>query len=158
MHWYAIHTKPRKENDVARRLTSVSIETLNPRVRSLISKTTPLFPNYIFARWDLERVENYHMIKYTRGVHRVLGTRDRPVPISDDVINVIRVRLDSTQTLEQQTFGVGTRVKVKRGILRDLIGVLEKPVSAQGRVAVLLSIYEREMKAMLHVKDITLAA
>lgn len=159
MHrWYVIQTKPRHEDQVVKRLELAGLEGLNPKIRSFSAGLRPLFPNYIFLRWDLTEAHNYHTIKYTRGVNKVLGTSMTPVPISDDVIEVIKERLNPQNILEKETFRVGSMVRVKRGLLRDLIGVLEKPVSADGRVAVLLKIYEREMKAMLSCKDVALVA
>lgn len=156
--WYVIQTKPRKEDEVSRRFVLARLEVLNPKIRSFTSGLRPLFPNYIFLRWELREAHNYHKIRYTRGVNKVLGTPEYPVPVSDDVIEVIRERLNPRNVLEQQTMRVGSRLKIRRGLLKDLIGVLEKPVSADGRVAVLLRIHEREMKAVLSCKDVALVA
>jgi len=157
-NWYVIQTKPRKEDEVCRRLQMASLETFNPRIKSFASGSKPLFPNYIFLKWNLSKAHNYHMIKYTRGVNKILGAPEYAVPISDDVIDVIRERIDPKNILEQQTLKTGSKVKIKKGLLKDLVAVLEKPVSADGRVAVLLRIYEREMRAMLDCKDVALVA
>lgn len=156
--WYVVQTKPHKEDHVAKLFGLASLETLSPKIKSFAAGIRPLFPNYIFLRWNLEQAENYHMIKFTRGVSKVLGVQGCPLSISDEAIQVIQERVNKDQVLEHQTMKVGSRVQVKRGILRDLIGVLEKPVSAEGRVAVLLSLYEREMKAVLSCEDIALVA
>lgn len=156
--WYVIQTKPLKENHVATLFKLAGLETFNPKIKSFANGLRPLFPNYLFLRWDLERAVNYHLVRYTRGVSKVLGLGGLPFPISDAVVEVIQNRVNQDQILEQQTLKVGARVRVKTGLLRDLEGVLEKPVSADGRVAVLIQLYEREMKAVLSAKDITLAA
>ncbi len=156
--WYVVQTKPKKESHVAKLFGLAGLESLCPKVKSFARGIQPLFPNYIFLRWDLSLAQNFHMIKFTRGVSRVLGLQGSPLSISDEAIQVIQERINQDQILEHQTMKVGSRVQVKRGILRDLIGVLEKPVSAEGRVAVLLSLYEREMKAVLNCEDVALVA
>ena len=156
--WYVIQTKPMKENHVTTLLNRAGLQTLNPKIKSFAAGVRPLFPNYIFLHGDLELSANYHLIKFTRGVNKVLGTSSRPVSISYEIVEAIQKRINKDQILEHQTMKVGSRVQVKRGILRDLIGVLEKPVSAEGRVAVLLSLYEREMKAVLNCADVALVA
>jgi len=157
-NWYVINIKPQKENHVTKRLTDVGFEMLNPKVKDFASKLKPMFPNYIFTRCNFSASTNYHMIKYTRGVNKILGTSQTPVSISEDIINIIKERLNSDDVLEQNKLAVGSQVKVKKGLLKDLIAVIEKPVSAEGRVAVLLRLYEREMKAKLSVKDVELVA
>lgn len=154
LKWYVVQTKPRKESDVVRQLGNARLETLNPKIRSFASGFKPLFPNYVFLRWNLTDAKNYHMIRYTRGVNKVLGTREFPVPVADEVIEVIKERLSPTSVLEHEIMKVGSHVKVRKGLLKDLIGVLEKPVSADGRVAVLLKIHERYMKAAFHCRDV----
>lgn len=159
--WYVIQTKPRREDEVARRIGLADIadaEVLNPKIRSFSRGLQPLFPNYIFLRWDLFKAHNYHMIKYTRGVNRILGIPEYPVPVPDEVIEIIRERISPEKVLEQETYEVGTYVKIRRGLLKELVGVLEKPVSADGRVTVLLRIHEREMRAVLGCRDVSLVA
>lgn len=158
MNWYVVQTKPRKEDMVTSHFKNARLEVLNPKVKTALTGIRPLFPNYIFLRWDLHLAENYHMIRYTRGVSKVLGTNNMPVPLSEDVMRVILNRLSPDQVLEQDKLKVGTKIRVKRGILSDLVGVLERPVSAEGRVAVLLRIHEIQMKAELDCRDITLVA
>ena len=158
MKWYVIQTKPRKEDEVSKRLGMANIVTLNPKIKSFNAGTKTLFPNYIFVKWDLSTPENHAIIKYTRGVNKVLGSPTCPVPISDEVMKVISERLGSDEVLEQQTMRIGSRVKVKKGLLKDLIAVLEKPISADGRVALLLKIHEREMRTVLDCKEVALVA
>ena len=156
--WYVIQTKPRKENDVEKHLCQIDVEVLNPKVKSLASGLRPLFPNYIFVRWDLLDGDNYHLVRYTRGVNKVLGRAGYAVPVSDGVIGIIKERLNTKNVLEGETMKIGSRVKVRRGLLKDLVGVLEKPVSAEGRVAVLLKIHERYMKTTLSCKEVALVS
>lgn len=156
-NWYVIQVKPCRENDVHLRLQKANIESLNPKIKSFSSGMRPLFPNYVFVRWDLTKAHNYQLIKYTRGVNRILGTPEYPIPLPDEAIEVIKERLNAG-VLEAQTMKVGSTVKIRRGLLKDLIGVLEKPVSADGRVAVLLRIHEQQMKAMMYCKDVALVA
>jgi transcriptional antiterminator RfaH len=71
--WYAIYTKPGKEDIVAFRLQGIGLEVLNPKLKirkykrnKLVDVTEPLFPCYLFANFDKEKFT--HLITYTRGV------------------------------------------------------------------------------------------
>lgn len=47
----------------------------------------PLFPGYIFARFDAATMS--HNISYARGVHSIVGVGDRPAPVDDAVISLV---------------------------------------------------------------------
>jgi len=158
--WYVIHTKPHKGDEVVRRigLGVPEAEVFYPKVRSIKRGIEPLFPNYVFIFWDLEDLVCYNTIKYTRGVNRILGFDGLPIPISDEVVDVIKKRVSDTTPIEKITFRRGAPVKIRRGLLKDLEGVLERDVGPDGRVAVLLRIHEREVHAYLSCKDLALVA
>jgi len=156
--WYVINTKPLKENDVSKRLSQVGYEMLNPRIVDYNKRMKSMFPNYIFIKCNFNEYLNYHLVKYTRGVNKVLGTTSQPVPISEEIVKLIQERLNFEGVLQQDTQLVGKRVRIRKGALKDLIAVIEKPVSADGRVAVLLRLYEREMKARLKLADLKVMA
>jgi hypothetical protein len=57
------------------------------------------------------------------------------------MIEIIRSRVDGEGVIEQRiTMKQGDEVKVRAGVFKDLVGILERPVSAAGRVRVLLQI------------------
>ena len=107
--------------------------------------------------WDLSDPANHHTVKYTRGVNKVLGDGVRPVPIANKVIETIKTRMNAGGIIEQKTFKVGDQIKIRRGHLRDLIGILERPVSDSGRVAVLLNLFNRQMRVQMKCADIARA-
>ena len=156
--WYVINTKPLKENNVSKMLSDAGYEMLNPRVMGYHKRIKPMFPNYIFIKSNFNEALNYHLVKYTRGVNKVLGTAVQPVSISDEIIQIIQERLNSESVLEQNTELVGKRVRIRKGILKDLVAVIEKPMSSDGRVAVLLRLYEREMRTKMTLKDMHVMA
>jgi len=160
--WYVIKTKPLAEDDVTLRLSRAQFEVFYPRIKSIVrnrSKSVApfkaLFPSYIFARLNLSDADIFHMIKYTRGVHRILGSEGVPISIPEELVNVIRERVNAEGVLEQQlVFKKGDSVRIRRGPLKDLVGILEKPVSAAGRVRVLLEIMKKVVKAELSCSEI----
>jgi len=160
--WYVIKTKPCAEDDVKKRLSRANFEVFYPRIKSIIrGRSKPmerfksLFPSYLFARLNLDDPRIFHMIKYTRGVHRILGNGSLPVPVPETVVKVIQDRVNAEDVLEQQiVFKKGDSVRIRRGPLSDLIGILEKPVSAAGRVRVLLQIMRKVVRADLSCSEI----
>ena len=144
--WYVIHTKPGDENRVRTNLHNQEIETFLPLLETyqycngrMIPKTKPVFPNYLFARFDLE--VHYYKVKWTRGVNRILGSKNEPVPISEKVIQTIKERTgkDNLVKLEDELKD-GDMVQINSGPFKSLRGVFQKMMSSKGRVRILLSL------------------
>ena len=133
-----------------------------PKIKKIVrgavrpsERIRPLFPSYIFARLQLEDAEVFRNVKYTRGVHRILGSRDHPVPVADEVVKIIAERMGKDGVLEQKLlYKQGDPVRLKHGPLADLVGILEKPVSAAGRVRILLEVYHKTIRADLSCAEI----
>ncbi|OGP65963.1 MAG: hypothetical protein A2170_05050 [Deltaproteobacteria bacterium RBG_13_53_10] len=144
--WYVIKTKAGNEHRVEANLSNQEIETFLPLFGSyqyhrgkMLQRIRPLFPNYLFARLDLS--VHYYKVKWTRGVGKILGTGDGPVPISEKVILTIRDRIgkDNLVQLEEE-FEKGDRIQVTSGPFKELMGVFQKKMSVKGRVRILLNL------------------
>ena len=144
--WYVIHTKPGNEDRVKINLHNQEIETFSPLLETyqycngrMIQKIKPLFPNYIFAKLDLEL--HYYKVKWTRGVNRILGSGTEPVPISARVIQAIKELSgeDNLVKLEDELRD-GDTVQVNSGPFKNLRGVFQRMMSSKGRVRILLSL------------------
>ena len=159
--WYVIQTKPLEEDLVRRRLERAAFTVFHPRIRTAVRgakqahmRLKSLFPSYLFALLDLTDANVFRLIKYTRGVRKIVGS-NQPVPIPEIVIETIRARTGEGDVIEQQmVFKQGERVRIKSGWMKDLVGILEKPVSAAGRVKVLFDIVNKCVRAELSSADI----
>ena len=143
--WYVIQTKLGNESRVEINLSNQGIETFLPRYKSyqylqegMIQKIKPLFPNYIFAKLDLNL--HYSKVKWTRGVSKVLGFGNGPIPISEKVVKTIKDRIgkDNLVKLEEE-WKEGDIVQIASGHFKGLMGVFQKRMSDKGRVRILLS-------------------
>lgn len=157
MNWYVLQTKPCLEDQVRMKLEKAAFEVFLPKIKSLvrgykrpIQRVKPLFPSYLFAHLDFEEADVFHKIKYTRGVRKIVGAGDIPLPVADAVVDIIRGRMSDENIIEQQfRLKEGDAVRIVHGPLSDLIGILEKPVSAAGRVRVLLSLIGKKVRMEL---------
>ncbi len=162
-HWYVLQTKPQKEESVCLHLQNVAIETFNPKIQSFGAaggvQIKPLFPSYIFAKAPLSDPNVHQLVRFTRGVIRVLGLQSQPVPIDQELVDLIRARVNNEGIMEHHlTFKSGDAVRIKRGAFRDLMGILEKPVSAAGRVGVLLQLMQRQIRVVFHCSQLARCA
>jgi len=144
--WYVIHTKPNDEDRVRTNLQNQEIETFLPLLETyqysngkMVPKIKPLFPNYLFARLDLE--VDYYKVKWTRGVNRILGSGNEAVPISGKVIQAIKERSGKDNLIKlEDELKEGDVVQVNSGPFKSLRGVFQKMMSSKGRVRILLSL------------------
>jgi transcriptional antiterminator RfaH len=146
-HWYAIHTKPKQEARADSNLRAWAVETFNPRVGErrytpsgqLKKELKPLFPQYIFARFDAKRM--LHQVCYTRGIHDVVRFGGaEPTPIDNEIIAIIRSRVGADGIIDlSEKFKAGDRVVIKNGPLKNFVGIFERDVKDSDRVMILLN-------------------
>jgi len=141
--WYAVYTKAKKEDGVAQLLSNAGMEVFSPRLKfkklyrgKRIEIIEPLFPCYIFARFDYPH--DYRLVRYTRGVRRVVGTRE-PLPVDDWIISMIKARLvDGVAELKPPEFKRGDRVEITDGPFQGLMGIFEREIPGKQRALLLL--------------------
>ena len=144
--WYVVRTKAGDEHRANGNLLNQEIETLLPLFKDysyhngkMTPKIKPLFPNYLFANFDLEL--HYYKVKWTRGVGLILGNSEGPVPISERIVQAIRDRIGRDHLVElEDQIKKGDMVQITSGPLKDLIGVFEKRMSGKDRVTILLNL------------------
>jgi transcriptional antiterminator RfaH len=155
--WYVIQTKPKKEEDAKSYLSATGLEIFLPLTETCLIRNgrlkkelKPLFPGYMFGRFDLE--QNYSLVKWGRGVKKVLGAAGRyPTPVSREVIEIIKERADIHGIVRKNYhFAANDKVRIKSGPLRDFWGIFERWVSDDDRVRVLLNLIGYQPSIELH--------
>lgn len=144
--WYVVHTHPRQEDRAQSNFRLCGVETFLPRLRDQrVNQFTgdisyvvkPLFPNYFFVRFKLSEI--YHRIRFTRGVHSLVSFAGDPCPVEDEVIDLIRSRVEADGLVKiGAEFKTGDRVFIREGPLRRLSGIFERQLTGTERVAILL--------------------
>jgi transcriptional antiterminator RfaH len=144
--WYAVHTHPKEEDRAANNLAAGNVETFNPKIKkcrfnpftgAAIYESKPLFPRYIFARFDAPHFLS--KVSFTRGVKRVVSFGGGPVPINDEIIGFIRSQVRENGFVELgPKLKRGDDVMIKDGPLNGLQGIFEHEVKGTDRVMILL--------------------
>ena len=144
-NWYLVKTKSLNENRVFTRLTGAGYEVLFPRYRKKsrrhrgVLETRPLFPTYLFVRFDPDELKT---IKYTHGVSRVITFGLEPQEVGEEIISAVRERMDEEGmvTLEQKAVALapGQRVKIGEGPFAGLDAIFLEELPDRERVVLLL--------------------
>ena len=165
-HWYAVRTKPKEEDRADFNLRSYHVETFSPKIRQLRTSefngsrrytVKHLFPPYIFAYFNANT--QLHNVNYTRGVQKVVCFNGCPAPINDEVIDLIRGKVDGDGFVcLYEELKPGDMVKINAGPLQSLVGVFQRNLSDKQRVEILLDaisfqshlLIDREMVDKIH--------
>jgi transcription antitermination factor NusG len=132
--WYAAYTMSRHERRIATHCEHIGIEHFLPLYssrRSWKNRTTvdlqmPLFPNYIFVRLS---AEDHGRLLRLPGVLSTVGTSAGPAAISEHDMEALR-RIIQYKAIEPHPFIVtGDRVRVKKGPLEGIAGVVLRKIN-----------------------------
>jgi transcription antitermination factor NusG len=114
----------------------------------------PLFPGYVFCRFDYER---RCAVLSTPGVTSIVGFANLPTPVSEDEIAAVRTILASgLPTQPWPVVRVGQSIRIERGSLAGLQGILIREKDSL-RVVVSLELLQRAVAVEID-RDIICAA
>lgn len=155
MNWYAIYTKPKREEFVSGMLHRAGIESYNPKLgvnkylRGRYRDTIePLFPCYVFARLNIE--EHLWMVNYTRGVRNVVGGPGGPQPVPEQMVGCIRDReKDGLITVRDVDIREGDTVRIVDGPMAGLQAVFKRPMKGQERAMLLVEALGCQVRVVL---------
>jgi len=148
--WYVVYSKPQKEDYAKFHLQAKGLEVFFPRLllpenSRARRRIVPLFPNYLFVRLDLSSDE-YYWATWSPGVSRIVNFNGHPASIDDGVVNVLKVKSDSQGIIPARSnLQCGQQVRISGGPLDGLLGIIQEPPSAKGRVRILLNLLNRPM-------------
>jgi len=158
--WYTLYTKPNAERKVAGTLDERGIETFVPEIyepkKSSRSGPTPFFPCYLFIYADLNQLASSQW-QWTPGLRNIVTFDGAPIPVSDQVIDLIRQSLaeyNQKAAKPQSKFSPGDVVRIKNGPFADLVALFERQTTSAERVTVLLNFLGRLNRVRLDVKDL----
>jgi transcriptional antiterminator RfaH len=146
--WYAIYTKPWDEDRADENLRGWGVETFSPKIKKKkqvnpftgkpVYISQALFPRYIFARFDADRM--LHKICYTRGVKNVVSFNHTPLAVEDEIIALIRTNIgeDGFVRLEDE-FKHGDEVRISDGSMSGINGIFDRTMKDKSRVMILLT-------------------
>jgi len=154
--WYVIQTKPKKEEEARSYLSMKGLEIFNPLMEAFLIRNgkvnkqlKPLFPSYIFGKFDLD--QDYSLVRWARGVKKILGFGAYPTPVSEEVVEVIKKRTDSNGIVKRDLYlEPNDMVRIKSGPLKDLLGIFERWVSDSDRVRILLNLIGYQPVVEIH--------
>jgi transcription antitermination factor NusG len=157
--WFALRVRPRQEKTTAFALQSKGFEEFLPLYRDrrrwsdrMKALEIPLFPRYVFCRFSLR---TQLAVLTTPGVQSIVGMAKRPIPIDESEIVAIQAAMASKAASQPWPYlQVGQRVRIDRGPLKGLEGILVK-IQSECCVVISLTLLMRSVAITIDMRDIS---
>jgi transcriptional antiterminator NusG len=159
VRWYAVRTMPNRESAVNQMLEDKGYERLLPTYRTRVrwadrvkELERPLFPGYLFCRFDArERVP----VLNTPGVIDIVRVAGHPAPVDEDQLASVRAAIESGYTCLPCPYAeIGKEIKIGFGPLAGVSGVL---VEIKRTLRLVLSVSNLNLAMMVEVDADALA-
>lgn len=154
-HWYALRSKPRKEDVLYRQLASRDVEVFYPRLRvnpvnPRARKVRAYFPGYLFVCADLEQtgVSIFQYLPHAVGLVTFGG---EPAPVPENLIHEIRRRVESIAAAggeQLEGLKTGDPVRIEHGPFAGYEAIFDTRVPGTERVRVLLEFINKRQVAV----------
>jgi transcriptional antiterminator RfaH len=162
--WFVLQYKPNSHHIAARNLNQQGHETFLPLVEittrkmsRFVSITRPLFPGYMFIKFDSTKAE-WHKINNTHGVSRLVTFNTILKPIQNEVIEYLKKRVDlSGKILPVKKYKKGDQVKILKGPFSNFISTVETYETNQ-RIWILMDLMGRKTKIQALAKNLQLSS
>jgi transcriptional antiterminator RfaH len=157
--WYVLYSKPQKEECARFHLSSKGLEVffpqlLFPQSAKKRKRLVPLFPNYLFVRLTLFS-EEFSYAKWSPGVSRIVSFNGVPASVDDAIMDFLMKQVNRDGIIEARpSLKSGQEVGITGGPFDGLVGIIQEPPNARGRVKVLVQLLNRLTKVDVPVQFI----
>ncbi len=144
-HWYALRSKPRKEETLWRQVCARGFQVFFPRLRVFpvnprAKKVKPYFPGYMFVHVDLDDVglSTFQWMPYAVGL---VCFDNEPAIVPENLIHALRKRLEEIAAAGGEIFeGLrpGDPVKIRNGPFAGYEAIFDARLPGSERVRVLI--------------------
>ena len=159
--WHVAETRPRAEVVAQAHLERQGFDCFCPRFRKtrrharrVDTLLVPVFPGYIFVRFD-QRRHHWTPINGTIGVRRLVGSAaGSPYPMPEAVMAELLERCEGSviQRLVP-ALALGQQVRLSSGPFATALATIER-LDDNGRVRVLLDILGGSVPTNVHMRDL----
>lgn len=149
--WYAMRSKPNKEDFLARQFEAQGVQVYCPRIRVRVvnpraRKFRSYFPGYIFVQADLDEISR-STLQWLPGAAGLVSFGGEPASVPDNLIHAIRKRVDEINATDRDSIkglSQGQVVTIQAGPFAGHEAIFDARLSGDERVRVLLKLINRQ--------------
>ncbi len=158
-HWYAIHTYSGYENAVQRnlkqRIDSLGMENkifavvvpiekkIKVKGNKRVEVEEKIYPGYVLVDMIVDD-NSWYVVRNTPRVTGFVGAGTLPVPLSQQEIDYLFSRMNSSEIEHEITIALGEMVRINDGPFKDFEGKVSEVDTARGKLKVLVNMFGRE--------------
>jgi transcription elongation factor/antiterminator RfaH len=149
VRWYALRSKPNREELLSEQLGLRGIEVFYPRIRVRVvnpraRRIKPYFPGYLFVHIDLSQIGE-STLQWVPGTTGLVSFGGEPAYVPDNLIHAIRTRVEENNTVRREipiSFKPGDPVLIQDGPFKGYEAIFDSRISGNERVRVLLQLFQ----------------
>jgi transcription antitermination factor NusG len=163
LKWYALRSKPRKEDQVWQQLNTRGIESFYPRIRvhpvnPRARKIKPYFPGYLFIKVDLEEI-GISPLRWMPHTIDLVTFGGEPATVPENLIHALEKRVKEINESGGELFDglkAGDKLWIHSGPFRGYEAIFDYRIPGKERVRVLLKLLgnPRDVPVELDVSQI----
>ncbi|SDK08048.1 transcriptional antiterminator RfaH [Ferrimonas sediminum] len=162
--WYLFRSKPRAELQLQQQLEcrgyQVFVPVFTPACKpgQVVAKPTPLFPGYLFVRFDPYQ-ESVGNILSLSAASQIIKTCGEVMPVELSLVRALRKRCARTEPevseLNQPQFSTGMRVQIKEGPFARVEAIFHETVGRK-RCKLLLELLGQVQMVEANLNDLAI--
>ncbi|WP_261815705.1 transcription/translation regulatory transformer protein RfaH [Vibrio gallicus] len=160
--WYLLYCKRGEQQRAKMHLENQGVEVYYPQVsiekciRGNVKIThEPLFPGYMFVRFDYEIGPSFTTVRSTRGVADFVRGGVYPKELQGDLVYTLK-QLEPTQTVplpEAEVIDKGTKVTITSGQFAGVDAIYHEP-DGEKRSILLVTLISKQVEVHIDNQDI----
>ena len=160
--WYALYTRSHCEQLVYEQLTAKGFDLFLPQIQVWSQRAgvrhrieVPMFPVYLFLQ-SLVDSATYLEVRQARGLVRILGQGwDRLAVVPEAEIHAVYTVLRSRLPIHPHPYlREGQRVRVRRGLLSGVEGILVGGKANKGRLVLSVELLQQSVALEVDCSDV----
>ena len=165
IHWYVVNTQPNGEERARLNLERQGFDVYLPRylkhrrhARRIERVRRPLFPRYLFVRFDPDTAQ-WRSINGTFGVAHLVSHGNQPVPVPDNIVDAIQARHDDDDLVvlhPPDSFEPGQNLEIVDGPFAWQTGLFQR-LNDSARVVLLLDLLGRQVSVTVSPEAVAAA-
>lgn len=155
LQWYALRSKPNKEEALWREVAARGVEVFYPRMQvqpknPRARKLRPYFPGYLFVQLDLEQ-SGYSLFAWMPHSLGLVSFGSEPAPVQDALIQTLKKKLGEINAAGGELLHdlkQGDAVEIQSGPFAGYEAIFDARLAGSERVRVLLKLLEGRFTKM----------
>ena len=169
MNWYIVNVHTGCENKVAKELREkIDSAKLNPLFGEILVPTREIteikagkrvktekkfFPGYIVVQMTMTN-ETFSLVKLLPQVVMFLGTKNRPIPISEDEARRLMRQMEEGPIINDAEYEVGQEIHIIDGPFANFNGVVAEVDNLKQKMTVTVLVFGRETSVGLEFSQV----